>query len=350
MSARTMKALVKTAKGRGNLELRETPVPTPGPDDVLLEIAACGICGTDIHIKHDEFPYWPPVILGHEFAGEVVEVGRNVTGVAVGDRVVGEPHTLACGRCEVCRTGNVQICSSKRSPGWGIDGAFARYMRMPDARLLHRIPDGMTYEEAAVVEPAVNAVQDAVLRPGLEPNDTVVVFGPGAIGLLATMAVKAAGAGKVIVVGTSADASMRLPVAEQIGVDAVVVADRQDTVGEVMRLTHGRGADLVVEASGAPPAIRDSVECVRRFGRISQIGLSGKKSVDFPWDRASWKVATVFFNLSTAYAGWDRTIALIANRKIDVAKVISDVLPLDEWQQAFEKVETLSGLKVLLRP
>ncbi len=350
MPAQTMKALVKTAKGRGNLELRDVPVPTPGPDDVVLEIAACGICGTDVHIKYDEFPYWPPVILGHEFAGAVVAVGTNVTGVAVGDRVVGEPHTLACGRCELCRTGNVQICASKRSPGWGIDGGFARYMRMPDARLLHRIPDSMTFEEAAVVEPAVNAVQDAVLRPGLEPNDTVVVFGPGAIGLLAVMAVKAAGAGKVIVVGTSADASMRLPVAEQIGVDAVIVADRHDTVGEVMRLTHGRGADLVVEASGAASAIRDSVECVRRLGRISQIGLTGKASIDFPWDRASWKVATVFFNLSTAYAGWDRTIDLIATRKIDVAKVISGVLPLDEWEQAFDRVESLSALKMLLKP
>lgn len=350
MSARTMKALFKTAKGRGNLELRDTPVPIPGPEEVLIEVAACGICGTDIHIKYDEFPYWPPVILGHEFAGEVVEVGSQVTGVAIGDRVVGEPHTLACGRCELCRTGNVQICASKRSPGWGIDGAFARYLRMPDPRLLHRIPDGMTYEEAAVVEPAVNAVQDAVLRPGLQPNDTVVVFGPGAIGLLALMAVKAAGAGTVVVVGTSADLSTRLPVAERIGVDAVVVADRQDTVAEVMRLTHGRGADLVVEASGAPSAIRDSVECVRRLGRISQIGLSGRQQVDFPWDRAAWKVATVFFNLSTAYAGWDRTIALIASRRIDVAKVISGVVPLNAWQQAFESVESLSALKVLLKP
>lgn len=350
MSASTMKALVKTAKGRGHLELRDVPVPAPRPDDVVLDIAACGICGTDVHIKYDEFPYWPPVTLGHEFAGTVVAVGANVTCVAVGDRVVGEPHTLACGRCELCRTGNVQICASKRSPGWGIDGGFARYMRMPDPRLLHRIPDSMTFEEAALVEPTVNAVQDAVLRPGVELNDTVVIFGPGAIGLLSLMAVKAAGAGKVIVVGTSADAATRLPVAEQIGVDAIVVADRQDTVGEVMRLTNGRGADLVVEASGAAAAIRDTVECVRRMGRISQIGLTGKSSIDFPWDRASWKVATVFFNLSTAYAGWDRTIDLIARRKIDVARVTSDVLPLGDWQQAFDKVESLEGLKVLLRP
>lgn len=350
MRPETMTALLKTRKGPGNLELCEVPVPVPGPEDVLLEVKACGICGTDVHIKHDAFPYWPPVILGHEFSGDVIEVGKHVTGVRVGERVVGEPHTGACGVCELCRAGHVQICPSKRSPGWGIDGGFARYLRIPAAHLLHRIPDGMSYEAAAVVEPAVNAVQDAVLRPGVEPNDTVVVFGPGLIGLLAIMAVKAAGAGQVIVVGTRADAALRLPVAEQIGVDAIIVADQQDTVGEVMRATKGRGADLVIEASGAAAAVGEAVECVRRMGRISQIGLTGRDMVPFPWDRASWKVATVFFNLSTGFEGWDRTIALIASGKIDVAKVISHVMPLDEWERAFDLMESQQALKVVLTP
>jgi len=350
MFPETMKALYKTARGVGNLELREVPVPRPGPDEVLLEIKACGICGTDIHIKYDEFPYWPPVILGHEFAGQVVEVGENVTEVKVGDRVVGEPHTKACGKCELCRTGNVQICAAKRSPGWGIDGAFAKYMVMPMPHLLHRIPDHMSYEQAALVEPTVNVVQDVVLRPVLEPNDTVVIFGPGPIGLLSLMVAKACGAGKTIMVGTSSDAKMRLPVAEQIGVDAIILADQADTVGEIMKLTNDRGADLVVEASGAPAAVRDSVLSVRRMGRITQIGLTGKDLVQFPWDKASWKVATVFFNLSTAYSGWDRTIGLIASGKLDVCKVLSHVMPVEEWETAFGMIESMDALKVALVP
>ncbi len=345
-----MNALIKTKKGPGNLELQTVPVPKPGPDEVLLEIKACGICGTDIHIKYDEFAYWPPVILGHEFSGVVAEVGKNVTGLSVGDRVLGEPHTKACGKCELCRTGNIQICSSKRSPGWGINGAFAKYMVMPDPHLLHRIPDGMSFEEAAVVEPAVNVVQDAVIRPGLEPQDTVVIFGPGPIGLLSIMATRASGAGKIFLVGTTADVQNRLPIAEKIGIDAFILADRQDTVAEIMRLTNDRGADLVIEASGAAPAIRDSVFCVRRMGRISQIGLNGKEMVQFPWDKAAWKVTTVFFNMSTAYSGWDRTISLIASHKLDVKMVVSDVLPLNEWEKAFADIESKKALKVLLVP
>jgi L-iditol 2-dehydrogenase len=112
-----MLALVKTAKGVGNIELRDVPIPKPASNEVLIEVKAAGICGTDIHVRYDEFPYWPPVILGHEFSGEIVEVGQDVTDYKVGDRVVGEPHNKACGKCYLCRTGNIQVCASKSSIG-----------------------------------------------------------------------------------------------------------------------------------------------------------------------------------------------------------------------------------------
>jgi len=344
-----MIGLFKITKGPGNMELRETPVPHPKPDEALLEIKAAGICGTDVHIKHDCFPYWPPVIMGHEFSGEIVEVGTEVGKFKVGDRVVGEPHTKACGKCELCRTGNIQICAQKRSPGWGINGAFARYLCMPEY-LLHKIPDSLSYDEAAFVEPAANVVQDVLERGQVVANDTVVVIGPGAIGLAALMSAKAAGAGKLIIVGTKADEAKRLPIAKEIGVDAVILADQQDAVAEVHKLTDGRGADLVVEASGAAPAIASAVGMVRRLGRITQIGLTGQSQISFPWDAASWKVCTIIFNLSTAYTCWDRTIGLMANKKIDASKVITHRLPLEEWEKAFELVETMQGLKVLLIP
>jgi L-iditol 2-dehydrogenase len=342
----TMLGLYKTAKGVGNMELREAPVPSPKPNEVLIEIKAAGICGTDIHIRHDQFPYWPPVIMGHEFSGVIVEAGSEVTNYAVGDRVVAEPHTRACGKCEMCRSGNLQMCSSKRSPGWGIDGAFASYLVMPE-HLLHRIPDSMTYEEAAVVEPAANVVQDVLERGLVYANDTVVIFGPGPIGLLALMAARAGGAGKTIMVGTSVDQKMRLPVARDIGVDAVVLADQQNTVEEVMRLTHGRGADLVVEASGAAPAIAASFGVVRRMGRISQIGLTGRDEIKIPWDQAAWKVCNLYFNMSTGYTCWDRTIGLIGSKKIDATKVISHTAKLTDWERMFDAVEKQEALKVV---
>jgi len=169
-----MLALVKTQKGEGFLELQDVPEPTINDDEVLIEIKAAGICGTDVHVKHDTFPYWPPVILGHEFSGEIVQVGANVSGWSEGDRVVGEPHTLACGECYLCRRGHVQNCAEKRSPGWGIDGAFTKYLKYPP-KLLHRIPDSMTFEQAAIVEPAANAVTDIIERKAIEAGDFVVV-------------------------------------------------------------------------------------------------------------------------------------------------------------------------------
>jgi L-iditol 2-dehydrogenase len=344
-----MLGLFKTAKGPGNMELREVPVPEPKPDEVLLEIKAAGICGTDVHIKHDLFPYWPPVIMGHEFSGEIVEVGTSVENFKLGDRVVGEPHTKACGKCELCRTGNIQICAQKRSPGWGIDGAFAPYLVMPE-HLLHKIPASLSFEEAALVEPAANVVQDVLERGVVVANDTVVVIGPGPIGLVALMAAKAAGAGKLIIVGIKKDEAIRLPIALEIGVDAVILADEQDAVAEVLKLTDGRGADLVVEASGDASAIASSVGMVRRLGRIAQIGLTGKDQIHFPWDAASWKVCTIIFNLSTAFTCWDRTIGLMADGKIDAKKIITHVLPLEQWERAFELVETMQGIKVLLIP
>lgn len=344
-----MLGLFKTAKGPGNMALRESSVPTPKANEVLIEVKAAGICGTDVHIRHDLYPYWPPVIMGHEFSGAIVEVGGEVTDYQVGDRVVAEPHTLACGRCELCRTGNIQLCGAKRSPGWGIHGAFARYLVMP-VHLLHRIPETMSYEEGAVVEPAANVVHHVLERACVEPNDIVVVLGPGPIGLMALMAARAVGAGQVIIVGASEDKEARLPMAKELGADATVVAGENDPVKAVLDLTHGRGADLIVEASGSPRAIANTVGMVRRMGRISAIGLPGRNDIPFPWNDAAWKACTVIFNLSTSYTSWDRAIGLIAAKRMSVSKIITHVEPLQSWERAFEAVESKQALKVLLIP
>jgi len=345
----TMLGLFKTAKGPGNMELREAPVPHPGAGEVLIEVKAAAICGTDIHILHDAFPYWPPVILGHEFSGRIVEVGEGVTGYRNGDRVVAEPHTKACGKCELCRTGHIQLCSAKRSPGWGIDGAFARYLVMPE-HLLHRLPEGLSLREAALVEPTANVVQDVLERGVVEPNDFVVVFGPGPIGLLSVMAAKAAGASAVALVGVKADAAIRLPLGRQIGADHVILADEEDVVDAVEELTGGRGADLVVEASGSPSAIAAAPRVVRRLGRITAIGMTGRDDVLFPWDAAIWKACKIVFNLSTGFTSWDRAIGLIASGKIRAGKLITHVAPLKDWEEVFQAVERREAIKAVLIP
>jgi L-iditol 2-dehydrogenase len=343
-----MKALVKTQKGKGFLELRDVPEPQVKAGEVKIEIAACGICGTDVHVKHDEFPYWPPVTLGHEFAGTVVEVGPNCRSAKVGERVVAEPHNLSCGVCYLCRTGNTHICAAKRSPGWGVDGGMAKYICYPE-KLLHRMPEGMTFDQGALVEPTANAVTDVIERARITAGDFAVVIGPGPIGLLAAMVARAAGAREVVVIGTPADAALRLKKAKELGFTTVNLGEA-NPVDVVMGLTGGIGADLVIECSGSPKAIPDTIDLVRKLGKICVIGLTGNRPVEVPWDKFSFKVVEVIFNLSTSYTSWDRTIALIHKGIVPAEKIVTHRLPLAQWEEAFAAVENLTALKALLIP
>lgn len=344
-----MLALQKVAKGVGNIELRDVPEPTPGPGWVKIEVKAAAICGTDIHIRHDQFPYWPPVTLGHEFSGVIVELGEGVTGWQVGDRVVCEPHTLACGSCWLCRQGHVQICADKRSPGWGIDGAFAKYLVM-DAKLLHRLPDSVSFDAGALVEPTANTVHDVGERAKVEPEDFVVVLGPGPIGLLAAQVAKGAGAREVLIIGTPADAELRLPVAEKLGIDHVINLAEVNPQERVMQLTGGRGADLVVECSGAAPAINSAVQLVRKKGRVCVIGMTGREKIEFTWDAAIFKGIDMFFNISTSYTSWDRAISMIEKGKVNAEAIITHRAPLQQWEEVFDALEAQQGLKALLIP
>lgn len=343
-------ALVKVAKGKGLVELRNVPVPSLPDDHVMIEVKAAGLCGTDLHVFHDEFPYYPPVVLGHEFSGEIVEVGAGVNRWQVGERVVAEPHTLACGVCADCRMGNLQLCPDRRSIGWGIDGAFTHFLPMP-ARLLHRIPEQVSFDEAALAEPMAVAVRAVMLRSKVEPGDVVVVQGPGPIGLLAALVAKAGGASRVIVLGMGEDAKVRLRVAREIGVDYVINLDKSPNAVEfVQDLTNGRGADLVVEAAGAPAAVVDSIHMVRRQGRIAALGLTGKAMLEFPWDVFISKSCEIKATFSTTYNSWARSLSLMGSRVIDVRPLISQRVPLENWQAAFEMLSNKECVKCLLLP
>ncbi|MFA5264116.1 MAG: alcohol dehydrogenase catalytic domain-containing protein [Opitutaceae bacterium] len=343
-----MKALVKTQKGKGFLELRDVPEPRPQAGEVMIEIAACGICGTDIHVRHDEFPYWPPVILGHEFTGTIVEAGPECRTARIGQRVVAEPHTKACGHCPLCRTGNSQICPEKRSPGWGIDGGMAKYICYPE-KLLHRLPDGMTFDQGAMVEPTANVVSDVIDRARITTGDFAVVIGPGPIGLLAAMVARAAGAREVVLIGTPSDVNLRLAKAKELGFTTLNLGE-VNPVNAVMEMTGGIGADIVVECSGSPRAISGTIDLVRKMGKICAIGLTGNRPVELAWDKFNFKVVDLLFNLSTSYTSWDRTISLIHKGLVPAEKLITHRAPLGQWEEVFSAVENLQALKGLLIP
>jgi L-iditol 2-dehydrogenase len=343
-----MQALVKTAKGKGLIELRSVPEPSIGESEILLEVKACGICGTDLHIYHDEFPYYPPVILGHEFSGTISAIGANVKGWAVGDRVVGEPHTMACGVCHLCRTGNRQICPSKRSPGWGIDGAFAPLMRWPEPALLHRIPDSLDFLTAALTEPLANVVTDVVLTQAVMVGDVVAVAGPGPIGIMAALVAKRAGASAVIIFGTDDDEEMRLSLCRTLPeIDHVLNVQKEDLTALVSHVTLGRGVDVFIEASGARAAMQTGAQIIRKMGTVTAIGLTGKPGIEFPYDAFMMKSVRYLFNVSTKYDSWDRAIGLLASGLIPAGKLITHKGSLDQWQSFFDALLARKALKGL---
>lgn len=345
-----MKALVKTAKGDGFVEVRDVPAPSIRQDDeVLIRVDAAGVCGTDLHIFHDEFPYWPPVVLGHEFSGTVLEVGKAVTRFRAGDRVVAEPHTHFCGKCELCRAGSIQLCAEKRSPGWGMDGAFTDALVMPEL-FLHHIPDSLSGPVAALTEPTAIVVHGLLERGGLRACETVAIVGAGPIALLSVVVAKAAGAKRIFLLGTDADEALRFPAAEKLAVDQCINVGKQDAVATVLAQTGGLGVDLVVEASGAAAGINTGIGLVKKCGRMTVLGLPGKKEIPVCWADMVKKVLDVTFCFSSSVSSWEKAIAILASSPVDLSCLISHQTSIENWEHVFADCERGNAIKAMFIP
>jgi L-iditol 2-dehydrogenase len=308
---------------------------------VLIRVRACGICGSDLKIQDDQHPYVPPVVIGHEFAGEIAAVGDQVSGWSAGDRVVSEQHTHACGRCRQCLTGNAFGCSAKRAPGYFVDGAFAEFIKVP-SWLLHSIPGNLSYLEAAA-----HGVLD---RTGIAPEDVVLILGCGPIGLVAARMAQVHGASVVIVTGIERDEVARLPKARELGIDHVVNVARTDLTTMLNDLTDGEGADVVIELAGALPAIDQAFRLARRLGRVGIIGQPPRDKVEIPYRDALFRALTVSFSYSSKYTSWERVLSLFARGAIRPERFITHVLPLSEWEQGFELSRSGQAVKVILEP
>jgi len=344
-----MKAVVKYGKGKGMIEMRDLPEPEIGPDDVLIEVKAVSVCGSDLHIFHDTHPYWPPVVLGHEFSGIIAQVGEAVSGWKIGDRVVSETKTGACGVCYTCQSGFPQVCDQKRAYGIGLNGAFAKYVAGP-AKLLHNLPDNIPFDVAAITEPVAVCVTSIVERCGLQAGESVVVTGPGPIGLISVAVAKAAGAKTILITGRSSDEGIRFERARELGADETINVDKTDPIKKALELTNGLGADVLIEASGGAPAIYQAFEMVRRLGRICAIGISGKQEVPIPYDKGIFKALRYDFCFSSSWTAWEKTIGLMSKGLLPAEKLITHRLPLDRWEEAFHLLENLEAAKVILLP
>ena len=344
-----MKAVIKEKKGYDNISYKDVTIPGINDDEVLIKVKAAGICGSDIHIFYDEFPYWPPVILGHEFSGIIVKVGKNIKRFKVGDRVTSEVQQRVCGICRFCRLGLIHLCSSKRSPGYGIDGAMADFIKLPEP-LLHELPENISFIEGAVIEPASTVTHAIIERGNIKAQDFVVVIGPGPIGLIAAQVAKICGAKKVVICGITKDTNYRLNVAKELNIDFIVNIEETDLNKLILSQTNNYGADFAIECSGSESGINLAIDVLAKNGKLIGMGLCGKDIIKFKWDRIVYKELNVIPSMSSSFSSWDYTIGMLSDGKLNLEKIVSHTTPMSKYREAFDLIINKKGLKIVLIP
>ena len=344
-----MQALVKFDSRPDAVELRDIPEPpAPGPNQVVLEVRAAGVCGSDLHMWQENHS-WEislPLVLGHEFCGVVADVGANVTKVSNGDRVACETAAQICHQCSYCLSGAYNLCPNRLGYGALADGAFTHYVTAR-AEILHSIPQGVPFAYAALTEPVCVAYNALVEKTAaMKPGDTVVIQGAGTIGIMALLVTRLRGASDIIVLGTNVD-DHRLGVAAELGASRVINIQQEDPVEHVMSLGDGFGADLVVDCSGVSAALEQALALVRPNGLITKIGW-GPQPLGFNLDPLVAKAVTLQGSFSHTYNTWERVLALMGSGQLNLDPVIGGQYPLDDWHNAFERMEAGDNVKSVL--
>ncbi len=342
-----MQALVKFGRQNGDVAVRAVPEPVLRPGQVLLEVKAAGVCGSDLHMWRETHS-WEiklPLVLGHEFCGVVAEVGEGVTGFAPGDRVTCETAAEVCGHCVYCLSGNYNLCPDRLGYGALADGAFTKYV-VARPQILHHIPDNVPFEHAALTEPICVAYNALVEKTLMKPGDLVVIQGPGPIGTMALQIARLRGAGTIVVLGTNVD-KHRMEVAEELGAHYTVNVQREDPVALIQSLGDGFGADLVVDCTGVSRALKQSLALVRPNGRITKIGW-GPQPLDFSLDPLVQKAVTLQGSFSHTFTTWERALTLLSTGQVNLGPVIGGVYALDDWNEAFAHMEEGANVKSVL--
>ncbi len=344
-----MKAVVKYAETPGSTELRDVPVPQIGETDVLVEVAYVGICGTDPHLHKgtSAFKFVHPFILGHEFAGTIVKAGTKVSKFSVGERVTSETHAEYCGKCTLCRQNNYHLCRERKGYGFHVDGAFTKYVKVPE-RILHRVPANVSLKAASITEPFCVAYKSLVINSKVNPGDTVVVIGPGAIGILCAKLASLSGAGEIVVIGTDGD-DRRLNLAKEYGATIIINSSKEDPLKRIMSLGDGYGADLILDLAGGSATLKLSMDAVRPAGQITKIGW-GRQPVNFSLDPLIAKSVTFKGHFSHTWDVWEKCLVLMEKEIVNLEKLITHELGIDEWEKGFDMVESKEAVKVVLKP
>ena len=340
-----MKAIVKTDNKAGAYSIEDVPVPKPGPGEVLVQIKATGLCYTDMSILNGDYkgrkPVPIPMIMGHEAAGIIAEVGKDVSSLKAGQRV-GFEALSGCGKCYNCRTGNKNLCTDWNHIGITYDGTFAEYMRIPE-ELVHVLPEEVQFADAALLEPLSLVVRSVEhVQPAI--GESAVIIGPGTVGLLHLQALAAAGVAKLIVVGLEVD-RIRFGIAEKLGATHIVNGSDENPVDAVLSVTDGRGADIVVETASSPKVWDFLPDIAAARGRISCFGL---------YPQSNFKPLTIIRNGITIYGDvaflprhFIRAISWLGSGKVSGQALVTRRFSLDQADEAFAAFKHKETVKCL---
>ena len=332
------------------LDLVDVPMPRPAPDEVLIRVEACGICGSDVHgYDGSTGRRIPPIIMGHEAAGTVAATGSNVAGFSEGDRVTFD-STIYCGTCEYCLSGEVNLCNNRQvlgvsTPEYRREGAFAEYVVVPE-RVMYSLPANIPFAQAAMIEPLAVAVH-AVSLAEITQETTALVVGAGMIGILVLQVLRDAGCAQVFVVDVD---DTRLKLAGELGATATINAKTSDTVAEVQRLTSGGGVDVALEAVGSTPTVKNAIESVRKGGTVVLIG-NVAPTVELPLQAVVSRQLTL--RGSAASSGeYPECIELLARGAVNVDPLITAVSSLEQGPEWFDRLHAREPnlMKVILTP
>ena len=342
-----MQALMKTVPGVGNVSLQEIPEPVCEAGQVKIHVRAAGVCGTDIHHYYDRFLNKPPVVLGHEFCGEVAQVGDGVESPRIGDRVVVNPSAgKVCGKCHYCHTGHFFFCINRSAIGSVLNGGFAPYAVVRN-EITYKLPEWMTDEAGALCEPLACAYQAVMELTTIKPGNVVLITGPGTMGTMCAVLSRKAGA-TVVITGLASD-SYRLEVARRLGIPYTVNVEDDNLTELLNDLTGGYGADVVFECAGTAAALNTALNSVCALGSITQVGLQGA-AVKIDVDHVVKK--QVRFQGSICHTGrtWDFLMQFLERDHFDPSGFITHRRPMSEWDSAFEDMKNGQTLKTILYP
>lgn len=346
--ARHVKALLLSEYKK--LDLTDIPTPEIGPEDILVQVHACGICGSDIHgWDGSSGRRVPPLVMGHEAAGVVTAVGKDVQGFAEGHRVTFD-STVWCGKCHFCLSGRPNLCDNRMVLGVSCEdyrryGCFAEYVSVP-ARICCHLPDSLPFEHAALIE-AVSVAVHAANRTPVSLGDTAVVVGSGMIGLLAIQAIKQKGCSRVIATDLNAQ---RLEVARKLGADVTINVSEEDAATRVAELTNGRGADVALEVVGATATVKSAIDCTRKGGSITIVGNLAP-TIELPLQSVVTRELSVLGTCASA-GEYPACVDLLATGMIRVEDMITAKAPLDQGHNWFSRLYEgePAAMKVVLCP